>query len=131
VKANSAPNQKIQDETQEVIGGNYKSNPEYSDMGLNKTIFHAVLESNLPPEEKSHSRLWQEGQVVIGAGADTTSNALTVIHFHLLDNPHILEKLRKELEDAVPDKFKTAELSLVEKLPYLVSWVPIAKGEHC
>ena len=131
VTADSASNQKIQDETQEVIDGNYKSNPEYSELGLDKTIFHALLDSNLPPEEKLHSRLWQEGQVVIGAGADTTSNALTVIHFHLLDNADILEKLRKELEDAMPNKFKTAELSVVEKLPYLVSYLTITQKESC
>lgn len=97
-------------------------------MGLGKTIFHALLESDLPPQEKHHSRLWQEGQVVIGAGADTTSNALTIIHFHLLDNSDVLEKLRKELEDAIPDRFGLAELSAVEKLPYLVRCVIIVKN---
>jgi len=97
-------------------------------LGLDKTIFHALLESDLPPEEKLHSRLWQEGQVVIGAGADTTSNTLTVIHFHLLDNLDVLEKLKKELKDAMPDKFKPAELSVVEKLPYLVRCVTTAKN---
>lgn len=65
--------------------------------------------------------MWQEGQVVIGAGADTTANALTLLHFHILDNTDILKKLRKELEDAIPDKFAPVELRVVEKLPYLVS----------
>lgn len=93
---------------------------EYSNLGLDKTIFHALLESNLPPQEKLHSRIWQEGQVVIGAGADTTSTTLMIIHFFLLDNPDILGKLRKELEDAMPEKFAPPELSTLEKLPYLV-----------
>ena len=29
--------------------------------------------------------------------------ALSLITFHLLSNPHVLEKLRKELETAFPD----------------------------
>jgi cytochrome P450 len=97
-------------------------------MGLDKTIFHALLESDLPPQEKLHSRLWQEGQVVIGAGADTVSITLTIIHFHLLDNVDVLEKLRKELEDAMPDRFEPAKLGVVEKLPYLVRCVIIMKN---
>ena len=68
--------------------------------------------------------------VVIGAGADTTANALTVIHFHLLDNADILGKLRKELEDAMPNKFEPADLSVVEKLPYLVSRVTAVEKGH-
>jgi len=56
---------------------------------------------------------------------------LTVIHFHLLDNPDILEKLRKELEDAIPDKFEAVKLSVVEQLPYLVSCVAIMNKGHC
>lgn len=37
------------------------------------TIFHYILESNLPPEEKKLDRLWQEGQTIIGAGTETTA----------------------------------------------------------
>jgi cytochrome P450 len=58
---------------------------------------------------------------VIGAGADTTATALNVTHFHVLDNPDVLKKLRAELETAMPDKFAPAKLSVVERLPYLVS----------
>jgi cytochrome P450 len=61
------------------------------------TIFHAVLESSLPPEEKKLSRLWQEGQTVIGAGTETTAWALSVITFHILSNPAIRQKLLSEL----------------------------------
>jgi cytochrome P450 len=130
MKTDRASSQKIQNETQEVIDGKYKFNPEHLELGLDKTIFHALLESNLPSEEKRHSRLWQEGQVVIGAGADTTSNTLTVIHFYLLDNATLLEKLRKELEEAMPNKFELPKLSVVEKLPYLVSCMTIVNKGH-
>jgi cytochrome P450 len=62
---------------------------------------------------------------VVGAGADTTGNVLTITTFHLLANPDILAKLRKELEEAMPDRFQPAKLSLVENLPYLVRYLII------
>ena len=90
---------------------------------MDKTIVQAVLESDLVPGEKSHSRLWQVAQEVIGAGSDTTAYVLTITHFHLLDNPHILQTLRAELVRAMPDKRQPVKLSVVEQLPYLVSQI--------
>jgi hypothetical protein len=119
----TAYTQEMQDETQEVIDGNYKSSQEQLDLGLQKTIFNELLESDLPPEEKLHSRLWQEGLVVVGADLDTTAATLTVIHFWLLEKPELLRKLRTELESVMPDKFAPPQLSTVEKLPFLVSCV--------
>jgi cytochrome P450 len=66
--------------------------------------------------------LWQEGQVVIGAGADTTANALTITHFHILNNPNVHKQLRAELEEALPKKYAPVELRVVDQLPYLVSF---------
>jgi cytochrome P450 len=113
--------QKVQEDSQKVIDGEYKTSQAQIDLGMDRTIIHALLESDLPPEEKKHSRIWQEAQVVIGAGADTTANTLTVTHFHILDNPDVLKKLQAELEAALPDKFAPVKLSVVDKLPYLVS----------
>jgi cytochrome P450 len=87
---------------------------------MDKTIIHALLESDLSSEDKVHSRIWQEAQVVIGAGADTAANSLNVTHFHLLENPDALRKLQAELREAMPDKYEPAKLSIVEHLPYLV-----------
>lgn len=64
-------------------------------------------------------------QVVIGAGADTTANALTITHFHILENPHVYKKLRAELEEALPNKYEPVELRVVEQLPYLVGYAPV------
>ena len=36
------------------------------------TIFHTVLQSDLPPQEKTRDRLGDEAQLVIGAGVTTT-----------------------------------------------------------
>jgi cytochrome P450 len=109
--------------------GVYKADKEYETLGLEKTIFHEILESPIPDEEKSFERLWQEAQVTIGAGADTTGNAFTVTHFHLLDNPDVLKKLQAELKEALPNKYDPVELRVVEQLPYLVSSAPMKIGK--
>jgi hypothetical protein len=74
------------------------------------TLFHALLQSNLPPEEKSANRLSQEVFTVI------------TVTFHLLSNPDMLKKLREELNRLDPDG--TATLTDYETMPYLVSWFP-------
>ena len=94
--------------TDNVLNGPFEAGKDGS--GLDTTVFHALLESDLPPEEKSSWRLWQEGQTIIGAGSETTANTLSVIHFHLLDNPDALSKLRAELQEALPTKYTPMEL---------------------
>lgn len=122
-RLNNGGCQEIKQHTQNVIDGVYTSSDQDNDeLPLDKTIFHALLESDLPAEEKLHSRLWQEGQVVIGAGADTTANALTITHFHILDKPDIYDKLLAELQEALPNSSEPVQLRVVEKLPYLVSF---------
>ena len=95
-----------------------------------RTVFHSLLDSSLPPEEKSVERLWQEAQVIIGAGTDTTANTLAVTTFHLLNNPKKNTKLRKELETAFPDRHVPLKLTAVEQLPYLVSFSILTVSER-
>ncbi|TVY90608.1 Cyrochrome P450 monooxygenase, partial [Lachnellula willkommii] len=87
--------------------------------GLPRTIFQSLLDSNLPPEDKTVERLRQEGQLLLGAGSDTVANTLSITTFHLVDNPEKMLKLARELEKAMPDPNEPAELTLVEQLPYL------------
>lgn len=82
------------------------------------TIFYTMLDSDLPPEEKSAERLIDEGQSVVGAGSETTAGTLTIITFYLLRDKRILNKVRKEL-GSLPDV--QPRLPYLEKLPYLVS----------
>jgi cytochrome P450 len=86
-----------------------------------QTIFHEIMQSNLSPQEKSPHRLTDEAQTIIGAGLVTTSWALTVAVYYLLENPPILEKLRAELFAAVPDLSAPDALSFgkLESLQYL------------
>ncbi|CZR51378.1 related to cytochrome P450 CYP3/CYP5/CYP6/CYP9 subfamilies [Phialocephala subalpina] len=83
------------------------------------TIFHELLESDLPPQEKSVNRLADEAQLMIGAGLETTAWTLTVTSFHLINNPTISKKLRTELEAAIPNPNAELDSLSLEKLPYL------------
>lgn len=82
-------------------------------------LFHHLLQSNLPPHEKTIPHLTREGIVVIGAGSDTTGIALTVTAFHILNNPTIHARLKEELTEALPDPRIQPTWAKLEKLPYL------------
>ena len=93
----------------------------YSDLS-HPTLFHEILQSNLPESDKSTNRLKDEAAIVVGAGTLTTSWALSVATYHLLTSPRILRKLKTELESAIPDSDDpVAPLSVLESLPYLTA----------
>lgn len=87
------------------------------------TIFHEILNSKLPPEEKTSTRLWQDGQVTVIAGTLTTAWALSVMAYHLLTIPSVLKKLKVELATAIPDPSVSLPLSALEQLPYLTACI--------
>lgn len=64
----------------------------------NRTIFHEILDSKLPPEEKTIARLGDEASVTLAAGTLTTSWTLSVALYYLLTTPSVLQKLKTELE---------------------------------
>lgn len=84
-----------------------------------KTVFAALLDSSLPAEELSLTRLQHEAIALIGAGVETTKRALSIGSFYILDNPTILARLREELISAIPDPQTPPPLYIYEKLPYL------------
>jgi cytochrome P450 len=63
-----------------------------------RTIFHEILNSKLPPEEKTLARLGDEASVTLAAGTLTTSWTLSVAIYYLLTSPSILKNLKTELE---------------------------------
>lgn len=84
------------------------------------TIFHELLTSSILPEnEKSVERLAQDGQVLNQAGSLTTSSALCIAVFHLLDRLDCLGKLRAELHQAIPDAGSPVSITDLQQLPYL------------
>ncbi|OKL59413.1 hypothetical protein UA08_05083 [Talaromyces atroroseus] len=84
----------------------------------NGTIFQALLDSDLSPEEKNADRLQDEAQTLVGAGSETTAKVLSIVTFYLLRNKEMLERLRQELSTVGLDSDKSP-LSQIEQLPYL------------
>lgn len=90
------------------------------------TVFSEILRGDLPQAEKSDRRLQDEAQLIIGAGLATTGWTLSVATYYILSNPSVLERLRKELEAAIPntndsdsDPSGPLEWTELERLPYL------------
>ncbi|KIW03319.1 uncharacterized protein PV09_05530 [Verruconis gallopava] len=76
----------------EIIRSSVKDNRVSS-----RTLFHALLNGDLPDAEKSPKRLTDEALTVIGAGTITTAHTLALTVFHVLSRPIVLRKLQHEL----------------------------------
>jgi cytochrome P450 len=90
------------------------------------TVFYEVLQSSLPPEEKSLQRMGDEAQTIIGAGLETTAWALSIASYHIIANPLILRTLRAELSTVLPTPSsapRAADWLTLEKLPYLTACI--------
>jgi cytochrome P450 len=89
------------------------------------TIFHTVLQSDLPPQEKTEDRLGDEAQLVLGAGVTTTAWALDHAIFRILSDPQILSKLQAELKQAIayPNADGAFAYQKLERLSYLSACV--------
>lgn len=96
-----------------------KGDKQYLDAKAHPTVFHELLESNLPPAEKTITRLQYEGFQFLGAGSETSATVLAMTIFYVLTDASIEGKLRTELEEAMPNSEILARLQVLEKLPYL------------
>lgn len=95
-----------------------ESAEDKSNAGM-RTVFHELINSDLPPQDRSVPRLRDEASMVIGAGGETTAQALTRTFYHLLVNPQFLRRLREELKSAMPDPKEMPSLAMLQNLPYL------------
>jgi cytochrome P450 len=111
-----------------VAAHNEKGNQGVQNGGF-VNIFDDILRSDLPAKNKSETRLAQEMQVLVSAGAETTAKAITYILFYLLNDPETMAKLKAELETVGEDP----ALIQLEQLPYLtgVMLEGIRYGLHC
>ncbi|KAI0543191.1 putative cytochrome P450 [Xylaria digitata] len=84
-------------------------------------VFRMILSNEqIPPSEKVANRMSHEGVVAIAAGGETTARALTIALFYVLsDKGTIQEKLKTELEQAMPDPYSQPSLKELESLPWL------------
>lgn len=91
---------------------------------LGRTIVHEILDSNLPPAEKTLERISDELSTVAGAAFETAAHTTRVILYHLYSNPSMLARLRAELDDAARKHGgDNTPLSALEKLPLLTGAV--------
>ena len=90
-----------------------------------RTIFYDVLTNDqVRPEEKKVDHLAEEAYIVVAAGTVTTSHTLSVLAFHVISNPDILEKLQAELATVMTENQPPPKLRQLEPLPYLVRAFP-------
>lgn len=88
----------------------------------NMTIYHRLLDRDAYRDKTvpSAASLYEEGQALMFAGADTVGNTLLVGTFHLLKQPENRQKLKEELLAAWPLLNEDGpSLQHLEKLPYL------------
>lgn len=86
-----------------------------------RTIVNGILESDLPPTEKTFPRIYDDVLTVGGAGFETTASVLRLIIFHVFSNPEIIQRLRNELAQVSSGSSEAIKLAQLEQLPYLTS----------
>ena len=87
--------------------------------GQSKTVLNDLIDSDLPPQDKTLRRLTDEAQMMLGAGGETTAASLNRLFYHLLTNPPIVQRLRSELRTALPEAGTMPTLAELQGLPYL------------
>ncbi|KAI1393513.1 cytochrome P450 [Hypoxylon trugodes] len=96
-----------------------QSRTQRSSKDTRKTIFDALTDVNVPPEERSTRRLEDEGLIVVVAGTETTARTLTLASYYIFQNKEMLERLRSEIKTVMPTPTTEASWSELEQLPYL------------
>ncbi|GIJ85129.1 hypothetical protein Asppvi_003985 [Aspergillus pseudoviridinutans] len=98
-----------------IVAAHKEKGDQAAQNAASVNIFEDILRSDLPAKNKSETRLAQEMQVLVSAGAETTAKAITYILFYLLNDPETMAKLKAELETVGEDP----PLIQLEQLPYL------------
>ncbi|KAL8831223.1 MAG: hypothetical protein Q9170_005394 [Blastenia crenularia] len=87
------------------------------------SIFETLLDSDLPPFDKSVSRLVEDAQTLVGAGSITTSLALALATYYIISDEDIETRLIDELTRAMPNPNTLISLTSLEQLPSLSATV--------
>jgi len=104
----------------------FDSSKKLAGLGETETdLVRQILNSSLPPEEKTVWRVTRESSGVTLAGTETTGSVLTVMVYHLLAQPEKAEKLREELKEAYQKYERPPTYQELKELPYLVRCSPL------
>jgi cytochrome P450 len=106
---------------EDVISGKSKDAPKDCQSGMDDhpTIFHRIVNSDLPPEDKEPTALFENTRLFLFAGFETTGFTLTLATYHVLANPSIKRCLKQELDSAWPNVEEIPAWADLEKVPLL------------
>lgn len=110
----------LQEEIKQNVLG---SHDEESTRDPKSVLVEALGDPNIPARERTIDRLLDEGTVVVFAGTETSSRALSVAMFHLLNNKSHMKRLRDELHTLPLKQDNAYSLSQLEPLPFLVRFL--------
>lgn len=90
-----------------------------------KSLVDEILDSSLPPAEKTIPRMNDELGTITGAAFETTANALRLVLYFVYQDARILETLREEIAASLRSSRRTEvvdmDISALEQLPYLTA----------
>jgi cytochrome P450 len=75
----------------------------------------------LPAAERTLARLTDEAKFLLVAGTDAPSQVMSITIYHILCTSCVYNRLREELQMALPNADMDACWGDLERLPYLVS----------
>ncbi|XDG03563.1 hypothetical protein ABKA04_003178 [Annulohypoxylon sp. FPYF3050] len=80
------------------------------------SLFHHVVNSDMPESEKTERRLVMEAQLILAGGTWTSGRTIGVASFYILSRPHLRQGVEAELRD------------LMDRWPqYVPTWAELEK----
>lgn len=98
------------------------------------SVFDTTLSPNVDKGQYTPpvKNLVADAFIFFMAGTGTAANTMEVALFNLLDGPaHMLERLMKELREAISDEDTIVGWAKLEELPYLVSSHKVSNFDEC
>ncbi|KAK6065107.1 cytochrome p450 [Seiridium cupressi] len=84
------------------------------------TLFHQLVNGDMPTSEKTENRLTKEAMVMFAGGTVTVARTLTVASYYILSRPELRLKLADELESTMAEWPQVVpSLAELERLPLL------------
>ena len=88
---------------------------------FSKAVYPSILaDPDVPTSEKELRRLQDDAIFLMMAATDAPAQVLAITIFHILNNPSVYERLRKELFSAIQDAKTIQAFKQFESIPYLV-----------
>ena len=110
----------IQSQLQAVL-----DSPEKLDEAPHQTIFHRMLDATAHRSKTvpNEARLHDEGLTLVFAGANTVADTMLMGHWHLLNLPDLLGRLKAEILTVWPNLDKPPSHKDLETLPLLTATI--------